>query len=193
MTYTIELGDKAPRFENLLSTDGSFYSIDEFNNKPLKVIFFTCNHCPYVTGSDELTRSIAETFKDDVEFIAINSNSANTYQEDSFENMVTRMESLRFPWLYLHDETQNTALDYGALKTPHFFVFNDSWRLIYTGRNTDNPIDTSQKTSNDLFNALEEATQGKEISVPITNPVGCNIKWEGKPAHWMPTEACDLI
>ena len=193
MTYTIELGDKAPRFENLLSTDGSFYSIDEFNDKPLKVIFFTCNHCPYVTGSDELTRSIAETFKDDVEFIAINSNSANTYQEDSFENMVTRMESLRFPWLYLYDETQNTALDYGALKTPHFFVFNDSWRLIYTGRNTDSPRDTSLKTSNDLFDALEEATQGKEISVPITNPVGCNIKWEGKPAHWMPTEACDLI
>ena len=193
MTYTIELGDKAPRFENLLSTDGSFYSIDEFNDKPLKVIFFTCNHCPYVTGSDELTRSIAETFKDDVEFIAINSNSANTYQEDSFENMVARMESLRFPWLYLYDETQNTALDYGALKTPHFFVFNDSWRLIYTGRNTDNPIDTSQKTTNDLFNALEEAIQGKKISVPITNPIGCNIKWEGKPAHWMPAEACDLI
>ena len=193
MTYTIELGDKAPRFENLLSTDGSFYSIDEFNNKPLKVIFFTCNHCPYVTGSDELTRSIAETFKDDVEFIAINSNSANTYQEDSFENMVARMESLRFPWLYLYDETQNTALDYGALKTPHFFVFNDSWRLIYTGRNTDNPIDTSQKTTNDLSNALEEAIQGKKISVPITNPIGCNIKWEGKPAHWMPAEACDLI
>ncbi|SVA43750.1 uncharacterized protein METZ01_LOCUS96604 [marine metagenome] len=193
MTYTIELGDKAPRFENLLSTDGSFYSIDEFNNKPLKVIFFTCNHCPYVTGSDELTRSIAETFKDDVEFIAINSNSANTYEEDSFENMVARMESLRFPWLYLYDETQNTALDYGALKTPHFFVFNDSWRLIYTGRNTDNPIDTTQKTTNDLSNALEEAIQGKKISVPITNPIGCNIKWEGKPAHWMPAEACDLI
>ena len=193
MTYTIELGDKAPRFENLLSTDGSFYSIDEFNNKPLKVIFFTCNHCPYVTGSDELTRSVAETFKDDVEFIAINSNSADTYQEDSFENMVARMKSLRFPWLYLYDETQNTALDYGALKTPHFFVFNDSWRLIYTGRNTDNPRDTSQKTTNDLSNALEEAIQGKKISVPITNPIGCNIKWEGKPAHWMPAEACDLI
>lgn len=107
--------------------------------------------------------------------------------------MVARMESLRFPWLYLYDETQNTALDYGALKTPHFFVFNDSWRLIYTGRNTDNPIDTSQKTTNDLSNALEEAIQGKKISVPITNPIGCNIKWEGKPPHWMPAEACDLI
>ena len=193
MSYTLQLGDKAPNFENLLSTEGKLYRVQDFNNKSLKVIFFTCNHCPYVTGSDELTRTVAETFKDDVEFIAINSNSANTYQEDSFENMVTRMESLRFPWLYLYDETQSTALDYGALKTPHFFIFNDSWRLIYTGRNTDNPRDTSQKTTNDLSNALEEAVQGKKISVPITNPIGCNIKWEGKPADWMPAEACDLI
>ena len=53
MTYTIELGDKAPKFENLLSTDGSFYSIDEFNNKPLKVIFFTCNHCPYAKAVED--------------------------------------------------------------------------------------------------------------------------------------------
>ena len=193
MSYTLQLGDKAPDFENLLSTEGKLYRVQDFNNKSLKVIFFTCNHCPYVTGSDELTRTVAETFKDDVEFIAINSNSANTYQEDSFENMVTRMESLRFPWLYLYDETQSTALDYGALKTPHFFIFNDSWRLIYTGRNTDNPRDTSQKTTNDLSNALEEAVQGKKITVPITNPIGCNIKWEGKPADWMPAEACDLI
>jgi hypothetical protein len=107
--------------------------------------------------------------------------------------MVLRMEEFNFPWLYLHDESQITAKDYGALKTPHFFVFNDSWRLIYTGRNTDNPRDTSQKTTNDLSSALEEAVQGKKISVPITNPVGCNIKWEGKPAHWMPVEACDLV
>jgi len=193
MSYTLQLGDKAPNFDNLLSTEGQLYGVKDFDNKSFKVIFFTCNHCPYVTGSDELTRRVAETFKDDVEFIAINSNSANTYEEDSFENMVARMESLRFPWLYLHDETQNTALDYGALKTPHFFVFNDSWRLIYTGRNTDNPIDTTQKTTNDLSNALQEAIHGKKISVPITNPIGCNIKWEGKPAHWMPAEACDLV
>jgi len=158
MSYTLELGGEAPNFDSLLSTDGRLYSRSDINKRLLKVVFFTCNHCPYVTGSDELTR-----------------------------------KEFNFPWLYLHDESQITAKDYGALKTPHFFVFNDSWRLIYTGRNTDNPRDTSQKTTNDLSSALEEAVQGKKISVPITNPVGCNIKWEGKPAHWMPVEACDLV
>ena len=177
MAYTIDLGDKAPRFETLLSTDGSFYSIDKFNKKPLKVIFFTCNHCPYVTGSDELTRGVAEDFVNEAEFIAINSNSRNTYEEDSYENMILRMEKFNFPWVYLHDETQKVAEAYGALKTPH----------------TDNPKDTDLRTTEDLHNVLKEATAGKSISIPITNPIGCNIKWDGKPAHWMPPEACDLL
>lgn len=193
MSYTLQIGDQAPNFENLLSTEGKRYGQKDFNNKPLKVIFFTCNHCPYVTGSDELTREVAEEFQDSSVFIGVNSNSENTYEEDSYQNMIERMESFRFPWVYLHDETQEMAIDYGALKTPHFFIFDESWKLIYTGRNTDNPRDTSQKTSNDLYIALDQATKDEDISTPVTNPIGCNIKWEGKPAHWMPPEACDLI
>ena len=136
---------------------------------------------------------MAEDFVNEAEFIAINSNSRNTYEEDSYENMILRMEKFNFPWVYLHDETQKTAQAYGALKTPHFFVFDDSWKLIYTGRNTDNPKDTDLRTTEDLHNVLKEATAGKGISIPITNPIGCNIKWDGKPAHWMPPEACDLV
>lgn len=193
MSYTLEVGEEAPNFESLLSTDGKFYSLSDINKRPFKVIFFTCNHCPYVTGSDELTRSVAIKFQTEVEFVGINSNSKNTYEEDSYKNMVLRMEGFDFPWLYLHDESQRTAVDYGALKTPHFFLFDESWKLLYTGRNTDNPRDTSQRTTNDLHDALKEVIDGTEISVPVTNPIGCNIKWDGKPAHWMPAEACDLV
>jgi hypothetical protein len=48
-------------------------------------------------------------------------------------------------------------------------------------------------TVNDLDKALAELTEGKKISVPLTNPIGCTIKWEGKDPHWMPAEACDLV
>jgi hypothetical protein len=140
-----------------------------------------------------LTRKVAEKFQKEVEFVAINSNSKNTYEEDSYENMVLRMEEFNFPWLYLYDESQKVAQEYGALKTPHFFLFDASWKLIYTGRNTDNPRETTRRSTNDLHDALQEAMDGKEISVPVTNPIGCNIKWDGKPAHWMPAEACDLV
>ena len=107
--------------------------------------------------------------------------------------MVKRMEQYRFPWLYLYDDTQNIARAYGALRTPHFFVFDQKRKLVYTGRGVDNPRDTSKMTINDLENALEELLAGREITTPVTNPIGCNVKWEGRDAHWMPPESCDLV
>ena len=107
--------------------------------------------------------------------------------------MVKRMEEYNFPWLYLYDVSQQVARDYGALKTPHFYLFDNNWKLIYTGRATDNPRNTNERKTNDLEVAIEAAISGKQVSIPITNPIGCNIKWDGKPAHWMPAEACDLI
>ena len=193
MAFTLSLGSEAPDF-SLRGTDGNTYSLKDFANTKILVIFFTCNHCPYVIGSDELTRQTAEKFEPQgVMFIGINSNSPNTYEEDSFENMVTRMTEYRFPWLYLYDDSQDVARAYGALKTPHFFVFNEESKLVYTGRGVDSPRDTSKMTINDLENAIEELLAGKEITTPITNPIGCNVKWEGKDAHWMPSDACDLV
>ncbi|NOQ24616.1 MAG: thioredoxin family protein, partial [Bacteroidales bacterium] len=52
---------------------------------------------------------------------------------------------------------------------------------------------SSKITIIDLERSLDELLEGKDISIPITNPIGCNIKWEGKDAHWMPADACDLI
>ena len=192
MSFTLQLGQKAPEF-NLISTSNENISLSSFNSKFL-VVFFTCNHCPYVTGSDEVTRQTLNKFKDkDVSFIAINSNSANTYQEDSFENMVLRMEEYNFPWVYLHDADQEIALKYGALKTPHFYVFNEQRELVYTGRGVDSPLDANKIKINNLELVLDELTSNTLISIPITNPIGCSVKWEGKDSHWMPPEACDLI
>jgi hypothetical protein len=107
--------------------------------------------------------------------------------------MKKRMEEYKFPWKYLHDESQEVAMAYGALRTPHFYVFDENRKLVYTGRGVDNPRDVSKMTVNDLERALEELTSGKTVSVPLTNPIGCNVKWEGKDKHWMPADACDLV
>jgi len=193
MSYTLQIGENALDF-SLKATDNKLYQLDSFSNYPYLVIFFTCNHCPYVTGSDEITRQTVLKFQaKGVAFVGINSNSSNTYPEDSFENMVIRMEDHQFPWIYLHDETQQIALKYGALKTPHFFVFNKERKLVYTGRGVDSPRNSENITINDLENALNELIENKKISVAVTNPIGCNIKWEGKDPKWMPAEACDLV
>ncbi|HEX2922341.1 MAG TPA: thioredoxin family protein [Bacteroidales bacterium] len=193
MAFTLQPGEKAKDFR-LLATDSNYYSLSDFSNFKYLVIFFTCNHCPYVLGSDEITRETANKFHNDgVGFVAINSNSENTYPEDSYPNMIKRMESHKFPWYYLHDKTQEVAKAYGPLKTPHFFVFDQTRTLVYTGRGVDNPRNPDLVTVNDLDRILTELTMGEHISVKLTNPIGCTIKWEGKDSHWMPAEACDLV
>jgi len=193
MGFTLAIGDKAPGF-SLPATDGKTYSPADFADAKVLVVFFTCNHCPFVTGSDEVTRATVERFNEQgVAFIGINSNSENTYETDDFDHMVKRMEEHGFPWVYARDKSQDVALAYGALRTPHFYVFDGDRRLIYTGRGVDNPRDTSKATVNDLDRALEEHLAGKTVSVPVTNPIGCNVKWEGKDAHWLPPDACDLV
>ncbi len=192
-TFTLQIGDTAPAF-TLPATDGHSYSLSDFADAKVLVVFFTCNHCPYVVGSDEITRQTAETFAPQgVTFVGINANSKNTHPDDSFEHMVARMAAHKFPWLYLHDESQDVAMAYGALRTPHFFVFDEERKLIYTGRGVDNPKDTSKMTVNNLEQALEEHLLSRAISTPLTNPIGCNVKWDGKDAHWMPPQACDLV
>lgn len=193
MAFTLSIGAAAPDF-SLPATDGKTYSLKDFSQLKYLVVFFTCNHCPFVTGSDEVTRKTAEKFMPHgVGFAAVNSNSVNTYAEDSFGHMVERMAKNKFPWVYLRDESQDVARAYGALRTPHFYVFNEERKLVYTGRGVDNPRNTAQMTVNDLDDALSELVSGKQITKPLTNPIGCNVKWDGKDQHWMPGDACDLV
>lgn len=193
MAFTLQIGESAVDFR-LPATDGKTYSLADFADAKGLVVFFTCNHCPYVIGSDEVTRKTAEKFAPyGIKFVGINSNSVNTVPEDSFEHMVKRMEEHKFPWVYLRDETQEVAKAYGALRTPHFFVFDENRKLIYTGRGVDSPRDVSKMTVNDLENALDDFVNGRPVRVPLTNPIGCNVKWDGKDPHWMPVEACDLV
>ena len=193
MAFTLQLGERAPDF-SLPATDGKTYSLNDFADAKVLVVFFTCNHCPFVTGSDEVTRKTAEKFAPKgVAFIGINSNSANTHPTDSFDHMVERMKEHKFPWVYARDESQEVARAYGALRTPHFFVFDADRKLVYTGRGVDKPRDAAHAATHDLDRALEQHLSDKPIDTPLTNPIGCNVKWDGKDAHWMPAEACDLV
>ncbi|MBU0561643.1 MAG: thioredoxin family protein [Bacteroidetes bacterium] len=193
MPFTLQIGDAAKDF-NLPATDGNIYSLDSFNDSKFLVIFFTCNHCPYVINSDEITRKTVEKYSElRFKFVGINSNSKNTYEDDSFDHMVARMNEKKFPWLYLYDESQEIAFSYGALRTPHFYVFDQNRKLVYTGRAVDSPRDPAKITVNDLENAMDDLLGGRNVRTSLTNPIGCNVKWDGKDPHWMPADACDLV
>ncbi len=159
--FTLQIGAKAPNFK-LPATDGKTYSLADFKAAKVLVVFFTCNHCPFVTGSDEVTRTTALRFKNKgVAFIGINSNSENTHPEDGFDTMVKRMEEHKFPWVYVRDKSQDVAIAYGALRTPHFFVFNQEGQLVL-GRNRD--------TTGDVFSAPDDAMPKYHLLVALLFP-----------------------
>jgi len=191
--FTLKIGSQAPDF-NVQATDGKGYSLADFKEAKALVVFFTGNSCPFVLGSDEVTRATAEKFmKQGVAFIGINANSEKTSPGDAYEGMVSRMNRQAFPWVYARDKSQEVAWAYGALRTPHFFVFDQDRKLAYTGRGVDNPREAAKIKVNDLDNALEDLMAGRPLRVPVTNPIGCNVKWDGQAAGWMPPEACDLL
>jgi peroxiredoxin len=193
MAFTLQLGQAAPDF-NLPGVDGKNYSLASFRDAKLLVVVFSCNHCPYVIGSEDRMIAFANDYKPrGVAMVAINSNETQDHPTDSFEHMKQRAAEKRFPFAYVRDDSQEVALAYGALRTPHYYVFDAERKLRYTGRMDDNPRTPGKETTRELRDAVDALLAGRKPPVEVTNPIGCNVKWQGKDHHWMPPEACDLV
>ncbi len=193
MGFTLEIGQKAPDF-NLPGTDQESHSFRSELGRNGIIIAFTCNHCPYVIGSEERINQIHQDYSGrGIPLVAINSNAIEHYPEDDFPSMIQRARDKKFKFAYLRDETQEVAGIYGAIKTPHFFVFNKVGLLVYRGRLDDHPKDSQLATTHELRDALEELLEGRPITHSITEPIGCTIKWKGKEKHFIPQDVCDVI
>lgn len=178
MNKRIELGNTMPDF-SLPGIDDKNYGTNDFTANPLLLIIFSCNHCPYVQGYEERIKKLQNDFrKDGLQIVAINANDADKYAEDSFEEMKKRAEEKQFNFLYLRDESQQTAKAFGAVFTPELFLFNAERKLIYTGKIDDNWREPEKVQTKYLQNAIEEFLRGEEISVPETYAIGCTIKWK---------------
>jgi peroxiredoxin len=193
MAFTLQIGQPAPDFD-LPGVDGKNHSLNSFKDARVLVVVFSCNHCPYVIGCEDRMIKLARDYAGKgVVMVAINSNETVEHPMDSFEHMVIRAHEKNFPFAYLRDESQEVATAYGALRTPHFYVFDADRKLRYTGRMDDSPRLAASAKTHELRDALDAVLAGKKPSPEMTNPLGCNVKWSGKPNHWMPAEACDLV
>jgi thiol-disulfide isomerase/thioredoxin len=163
---------------NLLAMDGKSYSLKDFkNNQPLLVMFI-CNHCPYVKAiEDRLIQLAADLKLLSVNTVGICSNDPNGYPEDSFENLQKRWNQKKYLFPYLHDETQKTAQDFGAVCTPDFFLFDHDLRLQYRGRLDDSWKDPSQVKKRELYEAALALKNRQKIGFKETPSMGCSIKW----------------
>lgn len=165
MRTLLEIGDLAPDF-SLVSTGGLIYSINQYKGYRAIVLFFTSDACPYSRGMDGYLRGIVGEFhKKGVAFLGIHPN------EEPSEN--------GSPWANLHDPTQQIAKRYGAITTPHFFLFDHHRMLVYSGRALDNPKTPELSTQESLKEALVELLDLRPITTSETDPIGCMINWKG--------------
>jgi peroxiredoxin len=172
-------GWKAPGFR-LPATDGKTYALADIQGARGTLVMFICNHCPYVQAVlDRIVRDARELEAAGVRSVAISSNDAATYPEDSFERMQAVARAHAFPFPYLYDETQEVARAYSAVCTPEFFGFNAALELEYRGR-----IDASGREAappgarRELFEAMKlVAATGKGPKHQHPS-IGCSIKWK---------------
>ncbi len=178
---SVEPGSKAPDFElpNANVNSGSErMSLSDVMGKNGAVVVFTCNHCPYVVGSEPRIERVSENARrQGLGFAGINSNDPINYESDSWENMVKRADrGMTYP--YLHDSSQEVAHSYGAERTPEFYLLDAEGVVVYRGRLDDSPRDPSHAKTSELEDAIAELLSEKPISVPRTESIGCSVKWK---------------
>ena len=173
----LAIGDPMPHFK-LPATDG--LTVDTHLIKDtVVVVIFTCNHCPYAQAYEDRLVELQKHFDEEgVQFVLVNSNDTANYPDDSFENMKKRAEEKSYSFPYCHDETQKVAKSYGALCTPHCFVFDHGRVLKYKGRVDDHWQDPSAVTEHNLRDAIAAILKGEEPPAHEVNAIGCSIKWK---------------
>lgn len=176
----LPLDTPAPSFELYDTVSDSLLTLDELKGEKGTVIFFICNHCPFVIHVNaELVRIANEYGPKGVGFAAISANDVENYPDDAPELMKKVAQREQYPFPYLYDETQEVARAYDAACTPDIYLFDGESRLVYRGQLDDSrPGNDIPVTGSDLRRALDDLLAGKKISGLQKPSLGCNIKWK---------------
>ena len=181
MSRGIEPGDQAPDFElpnaNAVVGGGSMTLSDAMGDNGA-IVMFTCNHCPYVVGSEgRIEKAAARARELGMGFVGINSNDPIMYESDNWDSMVKRAGK-GMSYAYLHDETQAIAHAYGAERTPEFYLLDSSGSVVYRGRMDDSPKNPMDATTDELGDAMSALAAGESIVNTRTDSIGCSVKWK---------------
>ncbi len=144
------------------------------------LVMFICNHCPFVQFVIHELVKIGYHYRDKgIGVVAINSNDIVNYPDDHPDKMKELALSLKFPFPYLFDESQEVAKSYDAACTPDFNLFDSKGKCVYRGQLDDSrPGNNKPVTGKDLRMALDLVVAGKKVPTEQTPSTGCNIKWK---------------
>ena len=175
----LAVGDVAPNFK-LKNVNNELVDLSSYKTKGA-IVIFTCNHCPYAKAYENRIIQLQEKYKDSYPVIAINPNDPTNYPEDSFEGMVKQAKKKNYTFPYLHDESQEVAKAYGALKTPHVYLLQkegESFVVKYIGAIDNNTYAPQKANEKYVERAIRALDAGAEVQTTTTKAIGCSIKWK---------------
>jgi len=192
----LPLGTAAPDFQ-LADASGKLHALRDFASQPALLVMFICNHCPFVKHvRAELARLGRDYARDKLAIVAINSNDAAAYPDDSPANMAREAAEAGYSFPYLFDATQEVAKAYHAACTPDFYLFGavtpqGGRSLVYRGQlDESRPGNSVPVTGRDLRRAVDALLAGKPLPPEEEQrpSLGCNIKWKpgNEPAYYGP-------
>ena len=177
-TDPITIGADLPKAAvKMQDVSGKMISIKDAAKANGVLVMFSCNTCPYVLKNQDRTVEIAAyALQKDLGVIVLNSNEAYRTKDDSFDAMKAYAKDQKYKWSYVVDKNHEIADAFGANRTPEVFMFDKNMKLVYHGAIDDNPSDATAVNRSHLKMAINELTEGKEISVKESKSVGCSIK-----------------
>lgn len=169
-SYAKDPGEKVEDF-TIVNYDGTQYNLSKALQNGYVVIMFWSTECPYVQPFNDRINNYVNSYNEKgITFWAINSNTT-----ESVERVKQHSEENKYVFPMLKDENSVVADLFEATRTPEVFVLGKDRTILYHGRIDDNS-NSEKVSSNDLNNALNELTAGKEVTVKSTKSFGCTIK-----------------
>jgi len=175
----LPIGTSAPDFDLPDTVSGKRFSLTDTTGKPLLVMFI-CNHCPFVKHVREELAAIGADYQSrGLAIVAISSNDAENYPDDSPDKMAAEAAEAGYTFPYLYDESQSVAKAYRAACTPDFYLFDADHKLAYRGQlDPSRPRNNTPVTGSDLRAAIDAVLAGRPVPEPQLPSIGCNIKWK---------------
>lgn len=181
----LAIGSKAPLADVLMmNVNGTQMSLNTAAGPNGLLVVFSCNTCPFVVGNGEKSDGWEGRYNETaifakengVSMVLVNSNEAKRDNHDSMDAMKVHARTNNYGMPYLLDANHQLADAFGALKTPHVYLFDGDMNLVYRGSIDDNVSDAGAVSERYVQDAITAVANGKPVGVAETKAIGCSIK-----------------
>ena len=176
MSKEISIGSKMPGSDYILKNiNGKESELSTYKKENGLLVIFSCNTCPWVIRWQGRYNPISELCsKNNIGFVAVNSNASQHDGVDSFDSMKEHAKKYEYIFPYVLDSGSRLAKAFGAMVTPHVYLFDKNGDLRYRGAIDDGP---KRVKHNYLVDAINSVSKGKSVRTKTTKSLGCSIKY----------------